>query len=526
MVWACAAFAALAGSRARADDPPVPEPGGATVRSIEFSGQRDVSASELKRRVSLRPGVRLTPERMQFSVGVVESMEKDRGYLDVRVATFARIDAEGAAAVAFRIDAGAKYRVGGIRIEGNKKISEKMILRELGVETGDPFSPTAFYNGNRRLYLGGNFEKIDLKYSSATEHRMDVLVTVEERATKFIKGNFGYGAQSKERLSLGYEDRNFLGGGRRLEVRGTHSGFLTTPEKYRTTLAEGRLAWPYLFDSAYEGITSVSREYRDRESYDSVSTAWKSEVGRRFGQAIRASLNARYDGTRVSNVIPEARAETADFVNIIALGPAFTFDDTDDLFLPKDGWRLQGLHEQGVKIGIGDLRFYRQQFNAARYLTFLRKLTFLWSVQLGTIIPENLANPIPIQERYTLGGANTVRGYGERELGPQDITGRPLGGEAFGASTIEARFPVYKRLFGTLFFDAGQLWRRPPQSIWPHVRVRAADDLRYGAGFGFRVQTPIGPIRLELGYKLNPPPNVSTSFEDRAEIHFSLGEAF
>lgn len=509
---------------AKGRKPQPPASTGTVVSSIEFEGNASIPDKELRDRLSLRTTDYLTPEQLDFSRSTLRALYQSKGYWEVRVDTEVSKPDPRHADIRFSIREGPLFRVRSIKVEGNRLIKDRIVTRELGVKPGDPFSQTDIYRGHRQVFLTGYFDKIDISYSTAPDHMMDLLVRVRERPTRYVKGSVGYGAQSKERVTLGYEDRNFFGNARKLNIQGTYSGFLTNPQKYRTTILQTSLSQPHLLNTNIEGMTSVSREYRERESYDSITTAWRSTLNRRFGESITAGLRMRYDGTSVSNVVPEAAAETAGFYKILGVGPNFNYDDTDDIFLPTDGWRLNGTYEQGLTFGLGSFQFYKTQFSSMRFTSW-RGFTFMWMTQEGVIVPDDRASPIPIPERFTLGGANSVRGYSERDLGPKDANGKPLGGEAFAASTVEFRHPLYKKLHGVIFLDGGQLWSREPESIWPHIRVRSLDDLRYGTGFGFRFLSPVGPIRLEFGYKVNPPPE-DESFWNRTEVHFALGEAF
>jgi outer membrane protein assembly factor BamA len=122
-------------------------------------------------------------------------------------------------------------------------------------------------------------------------------------------------------------------------------------------------------------------------------------------------------------------------------------------------------------------------------------------------------NTLPIDERFFNGGATTVRSFGERDLGPHDRKGNPLGGEFFTVFNVEYTFPLYGELEGALFFDAGNLL---PTSEEPGL-----DEMRYALGLGLRYKLPIGPIRLDYGF--NPDPE---RHEDDGAFHFSFGFAF
>jgi outer membrane protein insertion porin family len=489
-----------------------------------WDGNKAIPAAELLPKLRVAPGKVFRKDEVKYSVSVIESNYRDKGYYEVSVSTTLLSAPDRQLDLRFVVDEGPIFKIGAISIEGNQKISSGIILRTLGIHSGDLFSQSKIFEGNRQLYQTGYFDGLDFIYSTMTEHTVDVAIRVRERATKYIKGGWGYGTQTKERVTLGYEDLNFLGNARKLDVTATHSGFLTNPSHYRTTLLQTSLTQPNLFGTALEGNTNVAREWDNRESYDSVSTAWLSSVGRRFSSAITASMRYRYQGTRITNVSSEAK--TPGFTNISALGPTFTFDNTNDPFLPSNGWRVIGTYEEGVRFFAGDVRFHKLENRVGRFDTVFGKWTFFEGIQAGVIRPDSTSDRdiIPIYERYFLGGANTVRGYSERELGPRDSAGAPLGGDAFLVANWEMWHPLYKKLFGVVFLDGGQLYSTPAGHVWPTIRAEGLDDFRYSTGFGLRLHSPVGAIRLELGYKLNP--QGGTGFFDRTAIHFSIGEVF
>ncbi len=123
------------------------------------------------------------------------------------------------------------------------------------------------------------------------------------------------------------------------------------------------------------------------------------------------------------------------------------------------------------------------------------------------------ATAIPIDERFFNGGADTVRSFGERELGPHDNHGHPVGGEFFTVFNIEYTFPILGELQGAIFTDAGNLL--------PTSEDVGLNDMRYAVGAGLRYKLPVGPIRLDYGVNPDPRP-----FEDFGAFHFSFGFAF
>ena len=186
----------------------------------------------------MAPGKVLRKDEVKYSVSLIESHYRDKGYYQVKVSTAILPAPDNQVDLRFTVAEGPVFTVGAIHITGNQKIASPIILRTLGVHSGDLFSQSKIFEGNRQLYMTGYFEQIDFTYSTAAAHVVDVNIRVRERATKYVKGGVGYGSATKERVTLGYEDINFLGNARKLDLTGTYSGFLTNPSHYRTTIVQ------------------------------------------------------------------------------------------------------------------------------------------------------------------------------------------------------------------------------------------------------------------------------------------------
>jgi len=143
-------------------------------------------------------------------------------------------------------------------------------------------------------------------------------------------------------------------------------------------------------------------------------------------------------------------------------------------------------------------------------------------VLFGNIRPEN-GDPakVPFSKLYFLGGATSLRGWGRFEVSPVGESGVPLGGNSMLAVMEELRAGLGGNLGAVLFFDAGNVWAQ----TWGF----SLGDLRYDVGPGLRYQTPVGPIRIDLGYQLNPIPGLLVNGSPQARqwrLHFSIGQAF
>ena len=123
---------------------------------------------------------------------------------------------------------------------------------------------------------------------------------------------------------------------------------------------------------------------------------------------------------------------------------------------------------------------------------------------------------VPIYERYFLGGANSVRGYRERRLGPRDPgNGDPVGGNAYWVANVEETFPIYPDLIkGAVFFDIG--------SLYEEIEDFGEGDSVSGTGFGVRIKTPIGPVKLDMGYPLDD----VQGEKKKLRFYFSISQGF
>jgi outer membrane translocation and assembly module TamA len=119
---------------------------------------------------------------------------------------------------------------------------------------------------------------------------------------------------------------------------------------------------------------------------------------------------------------------------------------------------------------------------------------------------------VPLYERFYAGGLNSVRGYARRRVGPL-VDDDPIGGKSLLDGSAELRHPVTEHTGAAVFFDAGEV------SLASHDYP--LDALRYGTGFGVFYKSPVGPLRLDLGFPVNPP-----SSEPRWQIHVAIGQTF
>jgi outer membrane protein assembly factor BamA len=189
------------------------------------------------------------------------------------------------------------------------------------------------------------------------------------------------------------------------------------------------------------------------------------------------------------------------------------WNTTDDLFTPTQGHILSVILDQAGKIWGGRFSFYKMTAEAKKYFLLGWETVLASRLKVGFADALGSDRNFPIFERFFAGGEKSVRGYGRRRLGPLSAADDPVGGLSLVEGSIELRRPIWGALGGALFLDFGQVSTRRFQ--FP------VDDLRFAAGVGVSYLTPVGPLRLDLGFPFRPPRG------DRAwQIHFSVGAFF
>jgi outer membrane protein assembly factor BamA len=252
-------------------------------------------------------------------------------------------------------------------------------------------------------------------------------------------------------------------------------------------------------------------------------TSWAVSV---TSEHDRSSISSEVlsDLTLRSNLIALGLDPRTDQQNgtLSAAGFDFQHSTADNLLNAHRGYQVSFHAEDAGPVLGGTFNYFAASADARQYLPFNDRVVLASRLQVGNIRPAGADEAhIPFAKRYFLGGATTIRGWGRYEVSPLSGSGLPLGGDSLLAFSEELRAMLHGNFGGVLFLDAGNVWA----DSWS-IRL---GDLRYAIGPGLRYQTPVGPLRLDVGYQLNPIPGLlvnGTPQTRRWRLHFSIGQAF
>ncbi|MDP2157697.1 MAG: BamA/TamA family outer membrane protein, partial [Nitrospirota bacterium] len=404
----------------------------------------------------------------------------------------------------------------------------RVIKREIAHDEDSPYSFNILGQERQKLYKLGLFNDVDIETLDAGGDKKDLLVRVKEGNAGYFEFGFGFAEYEHFRsfLEVGY--RNLFGLNRqgqfRAELSSLERRFILQyfePWFMGTTLP---LRVVFLQEQRKE-LTIPGRIVR----YELERYTLSAGVEKKLTDRSKGEFYYEFSLVRTTNVQPDVilSREDAGTLAISSVRSSLVYDSRDNPFVPKKGI-LAGIT---VKIAspvlLSQSHFAKMTAAASIFQQLHKRVVLGLSVRGGIAYGFGQTTELPIVERYFLGGRSSVRGYEQDMLGPKGSDGNPTGGNAFAMGSLELRTDVGRSISIVPFFDFG--------SVWINTGDFSSSDIRYTAGIGLRYATPVGPLRVDYGYKLNrgeicvdrnPPAPPQCSPESRGAIHFSIGHAF
>ncbi len=459
------------------------------IKDIEVKiDTNDVPAEEIIKRLDIPVGKVLNVKKISSEAlqGLIEGIANDYGvYIEP---ADAYIDNNSVFQMSF-----VTMRVADIKISGLEKTKEQVVRRYVTVKPGDIPKRTELEKIYGKLYNTGYFDSVNI-FFEPTEKPMEqtMVIDLKERKSGQLLGGLGYSSVDGILGYLQYQEDNFLGNGQKLSSRveiGKQKRMLGL-SFYEPYL--GSSATSFGVDATYT-LTKVDNE--DGTFVKNDRKGITLSVGRPLSEYLRLSIN-----TTIDNNLEEVSAtNTITDWKTRSLGFILSYDDANHFLFPSAGQRIRLTSEFGGKILGGNYSFQKYDADFAKYVKLDKegKHVLAGHLQAGVITTPDAR--LPENMKYTLGGSDTVRGY---KYGYLDGKSRIL-------SNIEYRYMVTDQIQLVLFADAGQIADTGVK--W--------ENFKTGFGPGIRINTPIGPIRLDYGF-------AKDNGKWNSQFYFSLGQAF
>jgi outer membrane protein insertion porin family len=496
------------------------------VGKIDISGDLLKPKTELLDMVSFKGGDIFSRSRLRSNVLVLNDFYGDQGYAYVNVSPLTRLNPEPRTVdLTFDIEKGPKVHIDRINISGNTRTRDKVVRREMEFVEGDLFNSSGMKESRRLINNLGFFESVDLvTRKTKDESKMDIDISVKERPTGNFTVGAGYSSVDGVVFQGSISQENFLGLALGLNLSGSFGGKSTT---YNIGLTD-----PHFLDSKYTVGFDLYKTEREYTEYDKASTGGDFKLGFPLAEKNRAFFIYRYEQKTISNVDPNATlliSSQEGESTLSSISATLSRETTDYRIDPTRGY-LSSLTGEFAGLG-GTQYFSKVTLDHRHYLKAFGSTYFALHGHIGQVFKIG-DNEIPIDERFLLGGINTLRGFESRKVGPRlqrstqavdPVTGTALGttdtfdyigGDKEAFVNLEYIFPIYKDLGlkGLVFFDAGNAWGEDEDFF---------TDIRYSVGAGIRWFSPMGPLRLEWGFNLDP-----TDDEQGSQIEFSIGRFY
>jgi outer membrane protein insertion porin family len=410
----------------------------------------------------------------------------------------------------YRADPGPPSVFGETAVEGTERVDPQIVLRELTYERGEKFSPAKIVETQEKIQALDLFSLVRIapKETTGKPAVVPMEVQVREKEPREIRFGVGYGTEDGFRAQLEWRHNNWLGDGRRLSILG----------QYSSIAIRGAINFvqPHFITPRSRGVVSLRQDREDEETYLLNASRFHPRFEYNFSRQLTGFIGYRLEYDRLDEIDSATIQALGEIEKRgILSGPTLglLWNTTDDPFSPTRGHIVSLVLDQSGQIWGGRFSFYKMAAEAKKYLLLGWETVLASRLKVGFADALGSEKNFPLFERFFAGGEKSVRGYGRRRLGPLSEADDPLGGLSLIEGSIELRRPIWGALGGALFLDFGQVSTR--RFDFP------VDDLRFAAGFGVSYQTPVGPLRLDLGFPFRPPRG-----DKFWQIHFSVGAFF
>ena len=473
----------------------------------------------------------------------------------------------------FVIHEGAPQFIREVVVTGLSTTRRSLVEKQLKEKTGDPLSATSMAETQRRLYDLAIFSQVNMAVQDpdGEEERRTVLYDLQEASRYSITlglgtefGRIGGGTPAEDlsnpggattltpRVSLGLSRLNLLGLGQSLGLQ----ILLSTVQKR----ASVNYFVPRIFSrpNLNGNFTVLYDDTFDVDTFRAVRREVSSQISQKVSKTLNTFYRFAYRDVGVSDlkISPYLVPRLAQSVRVGIASFNIVHDRRDDPVDPHKGIYSTLDLALATKYFGSQTSFARILGRNATYYGLGPKFVLARETQFGMEPAWNVpstadpSDPIPLPERFYGGGGSTMRGYPQNQAGPRDgSTGFPLGGSALFFNSTEIRFPLYgANIRGVLFEDFGNVFSTLGNMSF-RTDQRGITDFNFmshAVGFGIRYRTPLGPLRLDVAYSINPPEyngfagdytqlvqcsasgtcTTSTQHISHFQFFFSIGQAF
>jgi outer membrane protein insertion porin family len=491
------------------------------VNNIFYNGELLFTEREMKKKTKLKSGDTYSEEALRQDIQALTEMYQDKGYAFANVLrTLKIVPGENKVDIHYSFEKGEIAYFGKITVKGNTKTRDKVVRRELRIHEGMMYSGSLLRRSKENVVRLGFFEPSSVIFNTVSpkgkNNILDVEISVKERQTGQISLGAGYSTATNGFFQASISQNNFRGLGQNLNLNISLSDVQQT---YNLGFTE-----PYFNDTLW---TTGADVYKTQNalisSFRSEKYGGDIRVGYPIFEWTRLFATLRHEVTKIQNVRNPTIDENIENGVAATLRLSLRQDKRNNIFEPTDG------HFESIAVEYagfyGDQEWMKASAEGRLYKPVYEKLIFRTRVRYEQLM-KTTDRALPRTEKFQMGGSRNMRGFDFEGVGPreelldeQSETPRlfNIGGQVSLLSTFELEHPLVEDagLKWVVFYDAG--------NVWEEEFMDGEDDLilRHNYGFGFRWFSPIGVLRFEFGYPIDP-----AEGQDGQQFHFDIGQLF
>ncbi|ABA88500.1 outer membrane protein assembly complex protein YaeT [Syntrophotalea carbinolica DSM 2380] len=484
-----------------------------------FAGNLDISGDLLKDKqelletMTLHKGAVFSRKVMREDMSKLNDLYADSGFAYVNVTPETQVNEQTRQVdITYDVEQGIRARIGRINISGNTRTRDKVIRRQVKLAEGETYSASLIKNSRRKINNLGYFDEVNLTTRKGDDlSLMDIDIDVKERATGSFSIGAGFSSVDGMMVQGSVSQDNFLGRGLRLDLSGSLGGSRTV---YRVGLLD-----PYFLDRDLALGFDVYDTEREWTDFDRDTTGGDIKLGLPITDDIRTFFVYRYEEKNITDVDDDASwtiRKQAGKHTLSSITASLSRNTTDFRPDPSRG-NISELAIEYAGLG-GTERFIKYTADHRYFYPLPWGMVFSAHGQVG-YIQEMGGKDAPLDERFFLGGMNSLRGFESREVGPREANDDGtdydfVGGVKEAVFNLELTFPLIKdmKMKGLVFFDTGNAWADDETMF---------SEMRYSVGAGIAWNSPMGPLRFAWGYNLSP-----KEWEEPSAFDFSVGKNF
>ena len=477
--------------------------------NIDFKGDLLTTKEDLFKAIKIKRNDTFSNTAIRRDVNILTEKFANEGYAYVEVSPETIVDPKNLLVhLTFEVEKKKRVSFEKIQIVGNTKTRDKVVRREFQVAEGERYNVTGLNKSRDRLKRTGFFKETDFLTSlGSTDEKINLDIKVEEAPTGAFSFGMGYSSVEQVVGSASISDRNLFGMGYTALLK-FQLGALSRDVRLSFTD-------PYFLGYPYAAGFDLYNEKREFDTYNYKITGGDIRFGKELTEKIRADAMYKLENINVFSVSEEAShyiKEQEGKKTTSAISLSLSMDTRDDYFVPTRGTKHSLFIQDAGGILGGDNYYMKVMGETSWFFPMPLNTVLNLRGQAGFIEPYG-GKKAPIYEKFFVGGLQTVRGFEYGMAGPFDENNEPLGANKMIAFNSELTFPLSREmgLRGAIFWDVGKGFDKF-SDITP---------LKTGVGVGIRWFSPLGPIRVDIGF--NPFPKKG---EKGTVIDFMAGSSF